>query len=179
MKSTVRDAGESAAQIFHIHKMMLEDLDCWSLFPSIFMKRDITAEYAVTCTATEFAEMFSSLEDEVMQARSADVRDLCQRLLAVLSGKGAGRALTAPRVIAAADMLPSDTMQLEKRHVLAFVTEQAPTLPLGHLARTMGIPAVVGVPGLMDALSDGRTVIVGREPGKGYPGPGRRDASDL
>lgn len=160
-EKTVRDAGESAAQIFHIHKMMLEDLDWLESISINIYEKGYTAEYAVTCTATEFTEMFSSLEDEVMQARSADVRDLCQRLLAVLSGKGAGRALTAPRVIAAADMLPSDTMQLEKRHVLAFVTEQGSYASHSAiLARTMGIPAVVGVPGLMDALSDGRTVIV-------------------
>lgn len=160
-EKTVRDAGESAAQIFHIHKMMLEDLDWLESISINIYEKGYTAEYAVTCTATEFAEMFSSLEDEVMQARSADVRDLCQRLLAVLSGKGAGRALTAPAVIAAADMLPSDTMQLEKRHVLAFVTEQGSYASHSAiLARTMGIPAVVGVPGLMDALSDGRTVIV-------------------
>lgn len=160
-EKTVREAGEAAAQIFDIHKMMLDDLDYRDSIAEHVHDRGFTAEKAVTDASEEFAEAFASMEDEVMKARSADIRDICQRLMAILSGESTGQGLTAPAVIAAPDMFPSDTMQLEKKYVLAFVTEQGSFASHSAiLARTLGVPAVVGTPDLLAAVSAGQNVIV-------------------
>lgn len=157
---TVQEAGEAAAQIFDIHKMMMEDLDYLESVEDNITSQLYTAEHAVACTGQEFAEMFAAMEDEVMQARSADVRDITQRLLQVLTG-GQSQTLERSSVICAHDLFPSDTMQLERGLIMAFVTELGSHVSHSAiLARTMGIPAVVGVSGLTEALSGAAGTIV-------------------
>ncbi len=157
---TVREAGEAAAQIFDIHKMMMEDLDYLESVEDNIASQLYTAEHAVACTGQEFAEMFAAMEDEVMQARSADVRDITQRLLQVLSG-GQSQTLEHSSVVCAHDLFPSDTMQLERGLIMAFVTELGSHVSHSAiLARTMGIPAVVGVSSLTEALSGATGTIV-------------------
>lgn len=152
-EKTRQEAGEAAAQIFDIHKMMMEDLDYLELVEDNIVRQLHTAEHAVACAGREFAEMFAAMEDEVMQARSADVRDITQRLLQVLGGVDS-QQLLQPSVVCAHDLFPSDTMQLDRSMVMAFVTELGSHVSHSAiLARTMGIPAVVGVPGLTAALA--------------------------
>lgn len=152
-EKTVREAGEAAAQIFDIHKMMMEDLDYLESVEDNITNQLYTAEHAVACAGQEFAEMFASMDDEVMRARSADIRDITQRLLQVLTG-GQSQALKESSVVCAHDLFPSDTMQLEREHVMAFVTELGSHVSHSAiLARTMGIPAVVGVGGLVEVPS--------------------------
>lgn len=160
-EKTVRDADEAAAQIFDIHKMMLDDLD---YVESIAAGIDdgFTAEHAVNETAQEFSAMLLSMDDETMRARSADVQDISHRLLTILSGAdNAAHQLQTASVVGAVDLFPSDTMQLEKAKLLAFVTEQGSKASHSAiLARTLGIPAVVGIRGLRNALIKNETVIV-------------------
>lgn len=160
-EKTVRDADEAAAQIFDIHKMMLDDLD---YVESIAAGIDdgFTAEHAVNETAQEFSAMLLSMDDETMRARSADVQDISHRLLTILSGAdSAAHQLRTASVVGAVDLFPSDTMQLEKEKLLAFVTEQGSKASHSAiLARTLGIPAVVGIRGLRNALIKNETVIV-------------------
>ena len=111
-EKTVREAGEAAAQIFDIHKMMMEDLDYLESVEDNITNQLYTAEHAVACAGQEFAEMFASMDDEVMRARSADIRDITQRLLQVLTG-GQSQALKESSVVCAHDLFPSDTMQLD------------------------------------------------------------------
>ena len=159
-EKTVREAGEAAAQIFDIHKMMMEDLDYLESVEDNITSQLCTAEHAVACTGQGFAEMFAAMEDEVMQARSADVRDITQRLLQVLSG-GQSQALEHASVVCAHDLFPSDTMQLERGLIMAFATELGSHVSHSAiLARTMGIPAVVGVSSLTEALSGATGTIV-------------------
>lgn len=159
-EKTVREAGEAAAQIFDIHKMMMEDLDYLESVEDNITNQLYTAEHAVACAGQEFAEMFASMDDEVMRARSADIRDITQRLLQVLTG-GQSQALKESSVVCAHDLFPSDTMQLEREHVMAFVTELGSHVSHSAiLARTMGIPAVVGVGGLVEALSAASGTVV-------------------
>ena len=160
-EKTVRDAGEEAAQIFDIHKMMLDDLD---YVESIAAGIDsgFTADYAVNETAQEFSQMLLSMDDETMRARSADVQDISHRLLTILSGAdNAVHTLQTASVVGAIDLFPSDTMQLEKEKLLAFVTEQGSKASHSAiLARTLGIPAVVGIRGLSNVLIKNVTAIV-------------------
>ena len=159
-EKTVREAGEAAAQIFDIHKMMMEYLDYLESVEDNITNQLYTAEHAVACAGQEFAEMFASMDDEVMRARSADIRDITQRLLQVLTG-GQSQALKESSVVCAHDLFPSDTMQLEREHVMAFVTELGSHVSHSAiLARTMGIPAVVGVGGLVEALSAASGTVV-------------------
>lgn len=160
-EKTVRDADEAAAQIFDIHKMMLDDLD---YVESIAAGIDdgFTAEHAVNETAQEFSAMLLSMDDETMRARSADVQDISHRLLTILSGADSvAHQLQTASVVGAVDLFPSDTMQMEKAKLLAFVTEQGSKASHSAiLARTLGIPAVVGIRGLRNALIKNETVIV-------------------
>lgn len=161
-EKTTRDLGEEAAMIFDIHKMMLDDLDYLESIAGSIHDLSYTAEHAVKTTSEEFAEMFASMDDETMRARSADILDISHRLLSILSGaEGADNRLECPCVIGAKDLFPSDTMQLEKSQVLAFITELgAKASHSAILARTLGIPAVVGVRGLTGHLEQNMTVIV-------------------
>ena len=142
----LREVGETNAQIFEIHQMMLEDDDYNESIESIIDTQKVNAEYAVAVTSDNFVAMFSAMDDAYMQARAADVRDISNRLIANLSESTSESAQTADKVIICADDLaPSETVSLDKERVLAFVTAHGSSNShTAILARNMNIPAIIG-----------------------------------
>ncbi|MCF0131910.1 MAG: phosphoenolpyruvate--protein phosphotransferase [Pseudobutyrivibrio sp.] len=140
-----QEVGEDSAAIFEIHQMMLEDLDYKDSVENIISTQEVNAEYAVAETGDNFAQMFAAMDDEYMQARSADIKDISERLIGVLSGNNSGKLNTdEPTIIVADDLAPSETVQMDKDKVLAFVTRHGSVNShTAILARTMGIPALV------------------------------------
>ena len=145
-ETSVNKIGESEAAIFEVHQMMLEDMDYNESVESIICSQKVNAEYAVATTADNFASMFSAMEDEYMRGRAADVRDISERLLGSLMGKGGeGILIEEPVILVAEDLAPSETVQLDKDKVLAFVTVKGSVNShTAILARDMNIPALVG-----------------------------------
>ncbi len=159
----LREVGETNAQIFEIHQMMLEDEDYNDSINSIIASQLVNAEYAVALTADNFAEMFSAMDDSYMQARAADVRDISNRIIANLTGAaGESGGVEGKSIICADDLAPSETVSLDKDKVLAFVTAHGSTNShTAILARSMNIPAVIGVgEEFMAAAEDGAECIV-------------------
>lgn len=143
----LKEVGEANAQIFEIHMMMLEDDDYNDSIMSIIETQSVNAEYAIAVTADNFAEMFASMDDAYMQARSADVKDISNRMISCLSGTEGMSDISQEKVIICADDLaPSETVLLDKEKVLAFVTAfGSSNSHTAILARNMNIPAVIGV----------------------------------
>lgn len=143
----LKEVGEANAQIFEIHMMMIEDEDYNDSINSIIETQSVNAEYAVAVTADNFAAMFSSMEDAYMQARSADVKDISNRIISCLSEENSESAASDEKVIICADDLaPSETVLLDKDKVLAFVTAYGSSNShTAILARNMNIPAIIGV----------------------------------
>lgn len=160
-ETSVRKIGESEAAIFEIHQMMLEDLDYIESVENIIRSQEVNAEYAVAATADNFSKMFSAMEDDYMRGRAADVTDVSERVLAVLNGSVSGGIVTdEPVIIVAEDLAPSETVQLDKEKVLAFVTVHGSiNSHTAILARTMNIPALVGTKLDLEAI-DGKLGIV-------------------
>ena len=154
----LKEVGEANAAIFEIHQMMLEDDDYNESVENIIETQRVNAEYAVAVTEDNFAQMFASMEDEYMRGRAADVRDISERLVSVLSGNAGGGVQTEePVIIAAQDLAPSETVQMDKQKVLSFVTiDGSMNSHTAILARTMGIPALVGASVPLDDTIDGR-----------------------
>lgn len=146
-EKALKEVGEANAQIFEIHQMMIEDEDYNESIESIIETQSVNAEYAVAVTADNFSEMFASMDDAYMQARSADVKDISNRIISCLSDGGGSDAVSDEKVIICADDLaPSETVQLDKDNVLAFVTAfGSSNSHTAILARNMNIPAVIGV----------------------------------
>ncbi len=158
-----REVGESGAQIFEIHMMMVEDEDYNDAITGMIRGQHVSAEYAVAVTGDHFARMFAAMEDGYMQARAADVRDISNRLVACLRGGGTAEAPSEERVILCADDLaPSETVGLDKDKVLAFVTAQGSrNSHTAILARNLNIPAVIGVgEAFLTQVQDGDMAIV-------------------
>ncbi len=164
------EVGEAGAQIFEIHKMMLADEDFNESVTGMIERQQINAEYAVALSADNFAAMFSAMEDAYMQARGADVRDISDRLIRILSGEtDKGACVSDEKVIICADDLaPSETVALDKSRVLAFVTAHGSSNShTAILARGMNIPAVIGVgDAFLAAVRDGDTAIVNGKTGE-------------
>ncbi len=169
-----RDIGESGAQIFEIHRMMLEDDDYNDSVINAIRTERVNAEYAVSTASDNFSVVFSSMDDPYMQARAADIRDISNRLIRTLTGKDADSLRTegeAP-IICADDLAPSETMQLDRDKVSAFITaEGSVNSHTAILARTMGIPAVVDVGEALLEAADGTEAIVDGFTGKVYLSP--------
>ena len=167
------EVGETNAMIFQIHQMMLEDLDYCDSVTNIITSQGVNAEYAVGVTADNFAQMFSAMDDPYMQGRAADVKDVSERLVNVLCGvQSAGVDSAGPVVIAADDLAPSETVQLDKNKILAFVTKRgSANSHTAILARTMNIPAVIGVGDALEEAYNGREVIVDGFCGQIYVDP--------
>ena len=165
------EVGEVNAMIFDVHQMMLEDLDYVEAITHMIENQSINAEYAVAATADNFSEMFASMDDDYMKARAADVKDISNRVIAVLQGKSeAGMHGEEPVIILADDLAPSETVQLDKSKVLAFVTRHGSTNShTAILARTMNIPALIGVD--FDVDADGKQAIVDGYSGTVYIEP--------
>ena len=175
------EVGEANAMIFEIHQMMLCDEDYLNSIRSIISDQGINAETAVAVTADNFAEMFSSMDDEYMKERAADVKDISERVIGILSGAGnVGTDYSEPVIIAAEDLAPSETVQLDKSKILAFVTEKGSSNShTSILARTMNIPAVVGVEGLMDGNDGMKDAIVDGGTGTIYIEPDETTVSQM
>ena len=156
------EAGDEAAMLFETHQLMAEDLDYEDAIQALIMEEANNAEAAVTDTAAQFADMFASMDDTYMQARAADVKDVSDRILNILYGVVQGGINSdVPVILAADDLAPSETIQLDKTKILAFVTEGGSSSShTAILARTMGIPAIVGVADQMKAEYEGRQAIV-------------------
>ena len=143
----LEDVGEANAMIFEIHQMMLEDLDYLESIENIIRTQEVNAEYAVATTADNFAKMFAAMDDAYMQGRAADVKDVSERVLDILCGVDTGfKEMTEPCIIAADDLAPGETVQLDKSKVLGFATQYGSSNShTAILARTMNIPAVIGL----------------------------------
>ena len=162
-EKALKEVGETNAQIFEIHMMMLEDDDYNESIQNIIDTQKVNAEYAVSITADNFAEMFSAMDDAYMQARAADVRDISDRIIANLTGNVAVQEDSdEKRIICADDLAPSETVSLDKDKVLAFVTAHGSTNShTAILARNMNIPAVIGVGSdFLKEVQDGTEAIV-------------------
>ena len=154
------EVGEDNAAIFEIHQMMLEDEDYVDAVKGILDSQGATAEYAVTATGENFAAAFAAMEDPYMQARSADVKDISRRVVNILTGTGAGAVQgDEPAILMADDLTPSETVQMDKSKLLGFITRGgSANSHTAILARTMGIPALVGVD--FDESWDGQLAIL-------------------
>ncbi len=158
----VKEVGESSAAIFEVHQMMLEDEDYLDAIYHIIRTEMVNAEYAVAITGDNFAAMFAGMEDEYMQARAADVKDISARVVRNLSGQG-GVDFSAmePSIIVADDLTPSETVQMDKKKILAFVTVHGSTNShTAILARMMNIPVLIGVKMDLSMIQTGMTAIV-------------------
>lgn len=162
-EKALKEVGETNAQIFEIHMMMLEDDDYNESIENIIESQKVNAEYAVAVTADNFAEMFSSMDDPYMQARAADVKDISNRIIANLTGTVSDAASAEDKMIVCADDLaPSETVSLDKDKVLAFVTAHGSSNShTAILARNMNIPAVIGAgEKFLEEINDGDDAIV-------------------
>ena len=158
----LKEVGEANAQIFDIHCMMLDDPDYCDAVTGMIETQQVCAEYAVAQTGENFAQVFSSMDDAYMQARAADVKDISGRLVNVLCGSEAVKfPIDEPVIVAAQDLAPSETIQMDKSLVLSFLTAEGSTNShTAILARTMNIPAVVSVGTQLTPALDGKSVIV-------------------
>lgn len=158
----LKDVGEANAMIFEIHQMMLEDLDYLESIENIIRTQEVNAEFAVATTADNFAKMFSAMDDAYMQGRAADVKDVSERVLDILCGVDTGlKEMSEPCIIAADDLAPSETVQLDKSKVLGFATQfGSANSHTAILARTMNIPAVIGLGEELSPEYNGKTAVV-------------------
>ena len=156
------DVGEANAMIFEIHQMMLEDLDYLESIENIIRTQEVNAEFAVATTADNFSQMFASMDDAYMQGRAADVKDVSERVLDILCGTSDGmKEMTEPCIIAADDLAPSETVQLDKSKVLGFATMYGSSNShTAILARTMNIPAVIGLGERLSQEYDGKDAVI-------------------
>ena len=161
-EKALEDVGEANAMIFEIHQMMLEDLDYLESIENIIRTQEVNAEYAVATTADNFAAMFSAMDDAYMQGRAADVKDVSERVLNILSGADTGlQEMNEPCIIAADDLAPSETVQLDKSKVLGFATMYGSSNShTAILARTMNIPAVIGLGEDLKTEYNGKDAII-------------------
>lgn len=145
-EKALKEVGESGAQIFEVHQMMLDDDDYNDSVKSIIETQMVNAEYAVATTGDNFASMFAAMEDEYFQARSADMKDISERVINVLMGVGEEKSWDEPSIIVAEDLAPSETVQFDKSKLLGFVTKLGSSNShTAILARTMNIPALIQI----------------------------------
>ena len=145
-EKALKDVGESGAQIFEVHQMMLEDDDYNDSVHSIIQTQMVNAEYAVATTGDNFSTMFAGMEDEYFQARAVDMKDISERVINVLMGVGQAKISDDPSIIVAEDLAPSETVQFDKSKLLGFVTRLGSSNShTAILARTMNIPALIQI----------------------------------
>lgn len=158
----LKEVGEASAAIFEVHQMMLEDEDYLEAIQNMIQTEMVNAEYAVAVTGDNFSQMFASMDDDYMKARAADIKDISERLVRNLSGQeDADLSDIDPSVIVADDLSPSETVQMDKEKILAFVTVHGSSNShTAILARMMNIPALIGVPLALDELKNGTTAVV-------------------
>lgn len=158
----LKEVGEANAAIFEMHQIMLEDDDYKESVLNIIDNQNVNAEYAVAQTSDNFSSMFAAMDDEYMRGRALDVRDISERLITILSGgKSSTIESDEPSIIIAEDLAPSETVQMDKEKILSFVSVKGSVNShTAILARTMGIPALIGTKGVLDEDIDGLTGIV-------------------
>ena len=169
----MEDVGEANAAIFEVHQMMLMDLDYVDSIKNIITTQEVNADYAVATTGDNFSRMFASMDDAYMQGRAADVKDVSERVLDILCGVSNGtREMTEPCIVAADDLAPSETVQLDKEKVLGFATMYGSSNShTAILARTMNIPAVIGMGEALNPKYDGEMAIIDGFTGTIYVDP--------
>ena len=158
----VKEVGEASAAIFEVHQMLLEDEDYLDSIHNMIHTESVNAEYAVAMTGDNFSEMFANMDDDYMKARSADIKDISNRMVRILSGeKEVDLSSIEPSIIVAEDLSPSETVQMDKDKILAFVTVHGSTNShTAILARMMNIPALIGVPLNLDEIHTGMKAVV-------------------
>lgn len=160
----LNEVGQANAMIFEVHQMMVDDLDYIESVVHIIESQKVNAEYAVACTADNFSQMFAAMDDDYMKARAADVKDISNRIIEIMQGKGQNAILgDEPAIIFATDLAPSETVQMDKSKVLSFVTRKGSTNShTAILARTMNIPALINVD-FEDGLEGKMAIVDGYE----------------
>ena len=158
----VSEVGESNAMLFQTHQFMLEDLDYVEAIENMIQTQSVNAEYAVSVTGDNFSQMFASMDDDYMRERAADVKDISARVVKILTGAGeSGLVTDKPVILASDDLAPSETVQLNKDMVLSFVTQGGSTNShTAILAKTMNIPAIIGIGDALDEKYEGKEAIV-------------------
>lgn len=169
----LKEVGKVNAEIFEVHQIMLEDEDYQDAIHNMICNENVNAEYAVSITGDNFADMFANMDDDYMRARSADVKDISNRLVSNLSGEEQPDwENTEPSIIVADDLTPSETVQMDKNKILAFVlVHGSANSHTAILARMMNIPALIGVPIELESLHNGVNAIVDGQDGIFYLNP--------
>ena len=167
------EAGEDAAMLFEAHQMMLDDLDFVESIEGLIENDHINAEVAVSDTGAQFAKMFAAMDDSYMQARAADIRDISARVIGILTGEGeSGIVSNVPCIVAADDLAPSETVQLDKSRILGFITAGgSANSHTAILARTMGIPAIIGAGDALQPEMEGKYAIIDGQTGEAVVEP--------
>ena len=162
------EAGEDAAMLFEAHQMMLDDLDFVESIEGLIENDRLNAEAAVSDTGAQFAEMFAAMDDSYMQARAADIRDISARVIGILTGEGeSGIVSDVPCIVAADDLAPSETVQLDKALILGFITAGgSANSHTAILARTMGIPAIISAGDALQPEMEGKYAIIDGQTGE-------------
>jgi phosphotransferase system enzyme I (PtsI) len=174
----VKKVGEENAAIFEVHAMLLDDDDFNDSVHNMIETQKVNAEYAAAVTGENFSRMFAEMDDEYFKARSADMKDISERVISVLTGKETNYTFDEPVIIAADDLMPSETVQLDKDKVLAFVTKfGSANSHTAILARTINIPALINVPVTPDW--DGKMAIVDGHTGTFYIDPDEETVKDM
>ncbi|MBR7019481.1 MAG: phosphoenolpyruvate--protein phosphotransferase [Lachnospiraceae bacterium] len=170
---TLREAGEDAAKIFQAHQFMVEDDDFIESVEELINTENVNAEYAVEVTGENFSNMFAEMEDEYFRGRAADVKDIAGRLISILSGGGSGGiAADEPVIVVADDIAPSETVQMDKDKILAFVTVHgSANSHTSILAKTMGVPAIIGCPLPLTEKVNGKLAVADGYEGRIYVEP--------
>lgn len=161
-EKAVKEVGEASAAIFEVHQMMLDDEDYLDAIHNMIRTELVNAEYAVAVTGDNFAQMFANMEDDYMKARAADITDISNRIVKNLTGcEEVDFSSMEPSIIVADDLSPSETVQMDKEKILAFVTVHGSTNShTAILARMMNIPALIGTPVNLEEIRTGMTAIV-------------------
>ena len=180
-EKALAEAGEDAAMLFETHQMMLEDLDFVESIDGMIENDRLNAEAAVSDTGAQFAEMFAAMGDSYMQARAADIRDIAARVVGILTGEGeSGIVSDVPCIVAADDLAPSETVQLDKSLILGFITSAgSANSHTAILARTMGIPAIIGAGAALKPELEGKYAILDGQTGEAVVEPDEAERDRL
>ena len=175
------EAGEEAAMLFEAHQMMLDDLDFVESIEGMIENDRVNVEAAVSDTGAQFAEMFAAMDDSYMQARAADIRDISARVIGILTGEGeSGIVSDVPCIVAADDLAPSETVQLDKSLILGFITSAgSANSHTAILARTMGIPAIISAGDALQPEMEGKYAIIDGQTGEAVIEPDEAERERL
>lgn len=175
------EAGEDAAMLFEAHQMMLDDLDFVESIEGMIENDRVNAEAAVSDTGAQFAEMFAAMDDSYMQARAADIRDISARVIGILTGEGeSGIVSDVPCIVAADDLAPSETVQLDKSLILGFIISAgSANSHTAILARTMGIPAIISAGDALQPEMEGKYAIIDGQTGEAVVEPDEAERDRL